>query len=40
VFLEGERLTTAVVIAGYASGGPGAAELDLAYVLEHEYLAG
>jgi len=39
-FLEGERLTTAIVIAGYASGGPGAGELDLAYVLEHEYLAG
>jgi hypothetical protein len=39
-FAEGERLTTAIVIAGYASGGPGAAELDLAYVLEHEYLAG
>ncbi len=38
-FAEGDRLSTNVVIAGYASGGPGAAELDLAYALEHEYLA-
>jgi len=39
-FGEGEKLTTNIVIAGYASGGPGAGELDLAFVLEHEYLAG
>ena len=38
VFGEGESLTTSIVIAGYASNGPGAGELDLAYVLEHEYL--
>jgi hypothetical protein len=36
-FGEGEQLTTAIVIAGYASGGPGAGELDLSYALEHEY---
>jgi len=36
-FGEGERLTTKIVIAGYASGGPAAAELDLAYALERRY---
>lgn len=38
-FREGERLTTNIVIAGYAAGGPGAGELDLAYAIEHEYLS-
>jgi hypothetical protein len=38
VFPEGETLTSKIVIAGYASGGPGAAELSLAYALERTYL--
>ena len=37
VFGEGETLSTWITIAAYASGGPAAGELDLAYVLEHEY---
>jgi hypothetical protein len=38
-FKPGQHLTTKVVIAGYASGGPGAGELALAYALEREYAA-
>ncbi len=38
-FPEGHRLTTKIVIAGYDAGGPGAAELFLAYALERRYAA-
>jgi hypothetical protein len=37
VFGEGETLTTQVLTSGAASGGLGAGEIDVAYLLEHEY---
>lgn len=37
VFAEGETLAINIIIAGWASGGPAAGELDLALALEHEY---
>jgi len=39
-FVEGDKLTTQVVVASAASGGIDASEVDVAFVLEHSYGGG